>query len=57
MNPDKRGGVYHSPTLEDAMRWLEMKGITGVPCRLCLPALTYRPPPESLREHLGRADA
>ena len=52
MNLGKRGGVYHAATLEAALEWLEAEGIMGVPCRLCLPALTYRPRPESLMERL-----
>ncbi len=52
MNPDKRGGVYHAGTLKEALKWLEAESIEGVPCRLCLPALAYKPRPENLRAHL-----
>lgn len=54
MNLGKRGGVYHADMLEAAMGWLDAEGIIGVPCRLCLPALTYRPRPESLMERVRR---
>jgi hypothetical protein len=50
MNIRKRGGVYHAATLREALEWLEAEGIVGVPCRLCLPTLAYRPRPEKLMD-------
>jgi len=52
MNPDKKGGIYYAETLEEAKAWLETESIKGAPCRLCLPALAYRPRPENLMDHL-----
>lgn len=52
MNPDKRGGVYHAPTLGEALEWAEGESIECSPCKICLPSLTYRPRPEKLTEHI-----
>jgi len=52
MNLAKRRGVYYAATLEDAHEWLESESIKGVPCRLCLPTLAYRPRPEKLMDRL-----
>lgn len=50
MNTDKRGGVFHSSTLEEAVRWLETNSLKGVPCKVCLQRLTYRPRPSRLTD-------
>jgi len=50
MNTDKRGGVFHSNTLEDATRWLEANSLKGRPCKVCLPGLTYKPRPGRLTD-------
>lgn len=50
MNIRKRGGVYHAATLREALEWLEAEGIIGVPCRLCLQTLAYKPRPEKLMD-------
>lgn len=50
MNADKRDGVFHSGTLEEAMRWLEASSLKGVPCKVCLQGLTYRPRPGRLTD-------
>jgi len=45
INPERKekGGVYHSESLEEAVRWIKEEGLRQFPCRLCLPTLTYRP--------------
>jgi len=52
MNLRKRRGVYHAASLREALEWLEAEGIGGVPCRLCLPTLAYRPRPEKLMDRI-----
>jgi hypothetical protein len=52
MNPDKKGGIYYTETLETARDWFKAESIKGAPCRLCLPALTYMPRPEKLIDHI-----
>jgi len=54
MNPDKKGGVYYSATLAEALKWLEAEAVRGAPCRLCLSTLAYRPRPEKLTAHLNQ---
>ena len=53
MNPDKRGGIYHSQSLREIIEWLDNESMTSSPCRICLSILTYRPKPEKLTDHIG----
>ncbi len=48
MNPDKGEGVYHAPSLHEALEWLDRRGVKGRVCGICLQSLTYRPRPERL---------
>ncbi len=52
MNPDRRGGVYHSQSLKEIVGWLDDESMTSSPCRICLSILTYRPKPEKLTDHI-----
>ena len=54
MNTKKRGGVYYASTLKEVLEWVEEKSIRCSPCKICLSALTYRPRPQKLTEHLQR---
>jgi hypothetical protein len=52
MNPDRRGGVYHSQSLKEIVGWLDNESMASSPCRICLSILTYRPKPEKLINHI-----
>lgn len=52
MNPDRRGGVYHSRSLKEIVGWMDNESMTSSPCRICLSILTYRPKPEKLTKHV-----
>ena len=52
MNPGKRGGVYHAPTLDEVLDWLEGRSIDWAPCKICLPTMAYTPRPGKLTDHI-----
>lgn len=52
MNTRKKGGVYYSTSLDEVIGWLEGESIDWSPCKLCLAALSYRPRPKQLKDHL-----
>jgi len=52
MNPVKRRRVFFASSLEEIWEWIEGESVEASPCRLCLPALSYRPRPEKLTDHL-----